>query len=79
MLSMYAQGEIKVMLLAILDLSDEELCDALEERTMFDVSDLFSSNGLLNIICAVVSFEDISVYLDQARKALWLNCLLCFP
>ena len=60
------------------DLSDQELCVALEERTMSHVSDLFSSNGLLNIICVVVIFKEISLKLDQARKALWLRCLLCF-
>ena len=47
--------------LAIMDLSDQELCVALEKKTMFDVSDLFSSNWLPNLICVVVSFEEISL------------------
>ena len=43
---MFVQGEIKVLflLLAIMDLSDQKLGVALEERTMFDVNGFFSSN-----------------------------------
>ena len=46
----------RILVLAIIDLSDQELSIALEEfeRTMVDVSDLFLSLLNRTIICAAV-------------------------
>ena len=54
-----------IVALAIMDVSDQELCVILEEldKVIADVSDLPLSNWLLNIICAVDSFEATSLML----------------
>ena len=55
--------------LAIMDVSDQELCVILEEfeKVMADVSDLPLSSWLLNIIGAVDSFEATSLILIVAH------------
>lgn len=55
-----------------MDLSDQELCVSLEGRTMFDGSDLFSSNCLRNIFCAVVSIEAISSFIVGSNSKITL-------
>ena len=78
----FLDTRLLILVLAIMDLSDQELCVALEEfeRNMVDVSDLFLSlleNRLDQaIICAAAELERCRISTSSAKKLFEISSML---